>query len=55
MKIKELFGATLIVVCLVTGCASNPMAAVYNNNQKIAAEADTYSLGKVDQTIENGH
>lgn len=55
MKVKKVFGAISIVVCLITGCASNPMAAVYSNDQKIASETNTYNLDNVDQTIEDGH
>ncbi len=55
MKIKKMFGAIGIAVCLITGCAANPMVAVYDNDQKIASETNTYNLDKVDQTIENGH
>ncbi len=55
MKIKKMFGAIWIAVCLITGCAANPMVAVYDNDQKIASETNTYNLDKVDQTIENGH
>jgi len=55
MKVKKMFGATLIAVCLITGCATNPMAAVYDDDQKIASETNTYNLDKVDQTTENGH
>jgi len=55
MKIKEMFGTALITVCLITGCAANPMAAVYDNDQKIASETNTYNLDEVDQTAEDGH
>ncbi len=55
MKIRKIFGATLITVCLITGCAANPMVAVYDNDQKIASDTNTYNLDKVDQTTEDGH
>lgn len=51
----KMFGAALIVVCLITGCAVNPMVAVYDNDQKIASETNTYNLDKVEQTTEDGH
>ena len=55
MKIRKIFGATLITVCLITGCAANPMVAVYDNDQRIASDTNTYNLDKVDQTTEDGH
>jgi len=55
MNVKKMFGAALTAVCLITGCASNPMVAVYDNDYKIASENNTYSLDNVDQTTEDGH
>ncbi len=55
MKMKKMFGATLIAVCLITGCAVNPMIAVYDNDQKIAGKSNTYNLDNVTQTTEDGH
>jgi len=55
MKVKKMFVAILIAVCLITGCATNPMVTVYDNDQKIASETNTYNLDKVDQTTEDGH
>ena len=49
---KKLFGVALITLCLVTGCASNAMTAIYNNDKKIA---NTYNLNSVEQTIYDGH
>lgn len=40
MKMKRMFGVTLIAVYLIAGCAANPMVSVYDNDQKIASEED---------------
>ena len=55
MKTKKLFAAVLAAVCLMTGCASNPMVAVYDNDAKIASDTNTYNLINYEQTLENGH
>lgn len=55
MKTRRLFGAVLIAVCLVTGCASNPMTAVYDNDEKIASNTNSYNLNNFRSTSENGH
>lgn len=55
MRIKRLLCAELITVCLIAGCASNPMVAVYDNDIKIASSTNTYNLINYDQTTENGH
>ena len=36
MKIKRMLATGMLVVCLMTGCA-NPMAAIYDNDIKIAS------------------
>lgn len=54
MKIIKLFGAGLIAVCLMTGCA-NPMVAIYNNDKKIAGSTNSYNLNNCEQTTEVGH
>ena len=55
MRIKRLLCAEFITVCLIAGCASNPMVAVYDNDIKIASSTNTYNLINYDQTTENGH
>ena len=55
MKMKKLFSAVLVVVCLMTGCASNPMVEIYDNDKKIASDTNTYNLNDVEQTSEDGH
>lgn len=55
MKTKKLFAAVLTAVCFMTGCASNPMAAVYDNDTKIASNTNTYNLINYEQTLEDGH
>lgn len=54
MKIKKLFGAGLIAVCLMTGCA-NPMVAIYDNDIKIASSTNSYNLSNYEQTADDGH
>lgn len=54
MKIIKLFGAGLIAVCLMTGCA-NPMVAIYDNDKKIASSTNSYNLNNCEQTTEDGH
>ena len=54
MKLKNLFGAGLIAVCLMTGCA-NSMAAIYDDDIKIASSTNSYKLNNYKQTVENGH
>ena len=54
MKIKKLFAAGLIAVCLMTGCA-NPMVAIYDNDIKIASSTNSYNLSNYEQTAEDGH
>jgi len=55
MKNIKVFGAALAALCLITGCSANPMAAVYDNSQKIASETNTYNLDQASQTTEDGH
>ena len=55
MKTKKLFAAGLAAVCLITGCASNPMVAVYDNDAKIASNTNTYNLINYEQKLEDGH
>ena len=52
---KKIFGVVLITLCLVTGCASNTMTAIYNNDKKIASDTNTYNLNNVEQTLDDGH
>lgn len=55
MRTKKLLGAALIAVCLLAGCASNPMVAVYDNDIKIASSTNSYNLINYEQTAEDGH
>lgn len=54
MKTKQSLAAALAAACLMTGCAYNPMVAVYHNNERIASDTNSYNLDSVDQTSENG-
>ena len=55
MKTKKLFAVVLTTVCLMIGCASNPMVAVYDNDAKIASNTNTYNLINYEQSLEDGH
>lgn len=57
MEIKswKLFGAVLVVVCLITGCGRNPMLAVYDDDAKIASNTNTYSLINYEQVQSDLH
>lgn len=55
MKTKKLLGVGLIAACLMAGCASNPMVAVYDNDTKIASSTNSYNLFNYEQTTEDGH
>ena len=50
---KIIFGALLISV-VFTGCAMNSAVAVYDNNEKIASESNTFNLDAVEQEIKDG-
>lgn len=54
MKTQKLLVSALAAICLLTGCASNPMAAVYDNNAKIASHTNSYNLTNFEQAAENG-
>lgn len=50
IKVITLFLCTF----LLTGCTTNPMAAIYNDNDKIASDTNSYNLGDVMQEIKDG-
>ena len=52
---KNFIGVILIVICFLTGCAANPMVALYNNDKAIASDTNTYNLDAVEQKINDGH
>lgn len=43
MKAK-IIGAVLLSVCMIAGCAFNPMLAVYDDDKAIAGKSNTYNL-----------
>lgn len=55
MKTKKIIGAALTAIFLATGCASNPMAAVYDDDTAIASDTNTYNLYIDGQTSADGH
>ena len=42
MMMKKLLCVVLAAACLMAGCAINPMAALYDNDKKIASSTNTY-------------
>ena len=54
MKIKRMLATGILVVCLMIGCA-NPMAAIYDNDIKIASNINSYNRNNYKQTTEDGH
>lgn len=54
MKINKIIAGTLLVIVLFTGCEINPAVAVYDNNEKIASESNTFNLDAVEQEIKDG-
>ena len=54
MKIKRMLATGMLVVCLMTGCA-NPMAAIYDNDIKMASNINSYNRNNYKQTTEDGH
>lgn len=52
-NIKYIAGA-LLGSLLLTGCADNPMTAVYNNNERIASSSNSYNLDHVEQELSDG-
>lgn len=43
-----------MISVVLTGCAVNPAVAVYDNNDKIASESNTFNLDAVEQEIKDG-
>lgn len=54
MKINKIIVITLLACTLFTGCEINPAVAVYDNNEKIASESNTFNLDAVEQEITDG-
>lgn len=54
MKCKKIIAVTLLTTILLVACAVNPAVAVYDNNEKIASESNTFNLDAVEQEIEDG-
>ena len=54
MKKKKIVVGTLLTTILLAGCAINPAVAVYDNNEKIASESNTFNLDAVEQEIKDG-
>ena len=47
---------TILLGCLLlTGCASNPMLDVYNDNERIASDSNSYNLDHVEQELMDGY
>lgn len=59
MKEGKWFALVLAAVCtaacILAGCGTNPMLAIYDNDTKIASESNTYSLKNVEQVHSDLH
>lgn len=44
----------IIIVSLFIGCGNSAVNNIYNDNNKIKSEADTFSLNESEETIESG-
>lgn len=59
MKVGKWFALVLAAVCtaacILAGCGTNPMLAIYNNDAKIASNTNTYSLTNVEQVHSDLH
>lgn len=49
---KKLVSIVVIVTLVLTGCSSNRMSSIYNNEEKIVSETNSYNLNEADQSIE---
>ena len=54
MNINKTILGTFLITVLLAGCAVNPAVAVYDNNEKIASESNTFNLDAVEQEIMDG-
>lgn len=55
MKIKGLFAVILSAALLLSGCGGEDMAALYDNNDKIAAETNSFNLSGIKQVALKEH
>lgn len=59
MKVGKWFALVLAAVCtaacILVGCGTNPMLAIYDNDTKIASESNTYSLKNIEQVHSDLH
>lgn len=59
MKVGKWFALVLAAVstaaCILAGCGTNPMLAIYDNDAKIASNTNTYSLTNVEQVHSDLH
>ena len=54
MQAKKHIAGILLGSLLLSGCASNPMVAIYNDNERIASTSNSYNLDHVEQEIMDG-
>ncbi|MCY6958678.1 50S ribosomal protein L7ae [Clostridium brassicae] len=52
-RIISIFMA-IIIISLLIGCGNNTMDKVYNDNNKIADQSDTFGLDESEETIQSG-
>ncbi|WP_291580319.1 50S ribosomal protein L7ae [Clostridium sp. UBA6640] len=53
-KRKILVIMTIIMITLLIGCGDNFMDRVYNDDDKIASDSNTFGVDESDETIEEG-
>lgn len=53
MNKKILWVIMILLVLGLSGCRTNPMLAVYNDDSKIASDSNSYNLINDEQSIEN--
>ena len=54
MQAKKYIAGILLGSLLLSGCASNPMVAIYNDNERIASTSNSYNLDHVEQELTDG-
>ncbi|MDU6264408.1 MAG: hypothetical protein E6600_07865 [Anaerocolumna aminovalerica] len=49
---KKLVSIVAIALLVLTGCTSNLMNSIYNNEEKITSNTNSYNLNEAEQKIE---
>lgn len=51
-SMKKLVSIVVIALVVLTGCSSNYMSSIYNDEEKLVSETNSYNLNESDQKIE---